>query len=312
MTIASERQFIRKANLVVAAGGKGIDLSDLKFRFRIQSGDVPTPNSADIRVWNLSPTTMKQIRGEFDRVVIQAGYEGSSYGVIFDGTIKQFRIGRESATDVFLDILAAEGDRGYTMGLVCKTFQAGTPLSTMMGTAADAMGVKLTAFPNFVNLSALSRSRVSFGMARSAAQCIADTVGSSWSIQGDEVQVIPLTKYLPGDIVEINSLTGMIGIPEQTEAGVKVRCLLNPKIRIGAAIRLNNGDITQQDIKSIIPFNVRVGTVFTTPLADGADGLYRVLTHDVSGDTRGSEWYSDIVCLAIDPSSAQAPVSAYG
>lgn len=312
MTITSERQFIRKANLVVASGEDGIDMSDLKFRFRVMSGDVPTPNNAEIRVWNLSADTMKRVRGEFDRVVIQAGYEGSSYGVIFDGTIKQFRIGRESATDVFLDILAAENDIGYTCGLVSKTYEAGTTMREMMDTAAKSLGVKLVDFPNIVNIDQLSRGRVAFGMARSAAQCIADTVGASWSIQAGGVQVIPLTKYLPGEVVEITSLTGMIGIPEQTDTGVKVRCLLNPKIRIGASIRLNNGDITQQDIKSIIPFNVRVGTVFASPLASATDGLYRVLTHDLSGDTRGSEWYSDIMCLAIDPSSPDAPVKPYG
>lgn len=313
MTVTSERQFIRKANLVLVSGEEGIDLSDLKFRFRVMGGDVPTPNNAEIRVWNLTPSTMKRIRGEFSRVVIQAGYEGSSYGIIFDGTVKQFKIGRENATDVFLDIRAAEGDIGYTMGLVCKTFEAGTSLRDMMDVSAKSMGVKLVAFPNIVNLESLSRGRVAFGMARAAAQCIADTVGSSWSIQAGGVQVIPLTKYLPGEVVEINSLTGMIGIPEQTDVGVKVRCLLNPKIRIGAAIKLNNADITQQDVKSIIPFNSRAqGTVFTTPLAEGPDGLYRVLTHDVTGDTRGGEWYSDITCLAIDQSAPQAPVKPYG
>lgn len=311
MTI-NERQFIRKANLIVSQGAEGLDLSDLKFRFRVMSSDVPTPNNAEIRVWNLAPATMKRMRGEFSRVTIQAGYEGSSYGVIFDGTIKQFRSGRENATDVFIDILASENDIGFNCGLISKTFEAGTSLRDMMDSAAKSMGVKLVSFPNIINLDSLSRGRVAFGMARSAAQCIADTVGSSWSMQTGEVVVIPLTKYLPGEVVEINSLTGMIGIPEQTDVGIRVRCLLNPKIRIGAAIRLNNGDITQQDVKSIIPFNVRVGTVFTAPLASGADGLYRVLTHDLTGDTRGSEWYSDMTCLAIDQSSPNSPVKAYG
>lgn len=308
--IDSERQFIRKANLVVASGGEGIDLSDLRFTFEVRSADVQSPNYAHIRVYNLSQPTMKKVRGEFDRVILQAGYEGSSYGVIFDGTIKQFRVGKENPTDVFLDIMAAEADIGYNFGVMCKTFASGSTMKDYMEEASTSMGVKLAQYPNIAN-PALARGRVGFGMARGRARCAADTIGATWSIQNGGVQVIELTRYLPGQAVEINSLTGMIGIPEQTDEGVRVRCLLNPKLRIGGLVKLTNSDITQQDIKSIVPFNVRAGAVvFAAPLADDADGLYRLLTLDHLGDSRGNEWSSEIVCLAVDQSSGK--VAPYG
>lgn len=309
--MTAPQQFGRKASLLMVGGTQALDLSDMHFRFEVRQGDTATPNSARVRVWNLRPETMKQIRGEFARVVIQAGYEGS-FGVIFDGTVKQFGIGKETAVDSFLDILAAEGDIGFTTGLVSKTYEAGTKVEAMMNDSVVAMGLKLVDFPKLNVIGDLSRGRVLFGMARAAAQNLADTVGSTWSIQAGEVQVVPLTKYLDGEAVVINSLTGMVGIPQQTAEGVTVRCLLNPKISCGSRIRLNNGDITQQDVKSIVPFNVRVGTVFTAPLASGADGDYRVLVHDVTGDTRGQEFYSDIIALAIRPSSPDKPVAAYG
>lgn len=311
MSAAPQQQFGRKASLLMVGGSRALDLSDMHFRFEIRQGDVATPNNALIRVWNLRPETMKQIRGEFARVVVQAGYEGS-FGVVFDGTVKQFGIGKESAVDSFLDIKAAEGDIGFTTGLVSKSYEAGTKIEAMMTDSVIAMGLKLVNFATLNVTGDLSRGRVLFGMARAHTQALADTLGATWSIQGGEVQVIPLTKYLDGDAVVINSMTGMVGIPEQTPEGVKVRCLLNPKIKCGSRIRLNNGDITQQDIKSIVPFNVKVGTVFSAPLAAGADGDYRVLVHDVSGDTRGQEFYSDIIALAIRQSSADEPVAPYG
>lgn len=313
MTVQSERQFIRRASLIVTAGDKGLDLSNLKFDFSVMSADYQSPNHARIRVFNLAPDTMKKIQGEYQQVVLQAGYEGASFGIIFQGTIKQFRLGRLSAIDTFLEILAGDSDIGYNFGVVNKTFAKGSTLNDMMKEASLQMGAKLVEFPNVSNPS-LIRGRVGFGMARDMARQVSDTVGSTWSIQQGEVQVIPLTKYLPGDIVEINSLTGMIGIPELTDEGVRVRTLLNPRLRIGARVRLNNKDITQLDIKSIVPFNVRVGKLFQAPLANAADGLYRVYTLDHSGDTRGNEWYSDMVCLAIAPSASggAGAVQAYG
>jgi hypothetical protein len=39
-----------------------------------------------------------------------------------------------------------------------------------------------------------------------------------------------------------------------------------------------------------------------------AAGFYRVLVNEMIGDTRGQEWYCDLICLAVDV-SAQASQS---
>ena len=46
-------------------------------------------------------------------VMLQAGYENGAYGIIFSGTILRIRTGRESATDTFLEIMAADGDIAF-------------------------------------------------------------------------------------------------------------------------------------------------------------------------------------------------------
>ena len=97
--MTTQLQYIRRCNLVVSgASGDGLDLSSLRIVFKIKKSDAQTPNTAEIRVYNLAPDTAKQIRKEFKRVVLQVGYE-SNYGVIFDGNIKQVRMGRENGTD---------------------------------------------------------------------------------------------------------------------------------------------------------------------------------------------------------------------
>src|SRR5262249_2466704 len=153
----------------------------------------------------------------------------------FSGTIMQFRIGRTNATDTYLDILASDGDRGFNFGMCTRSWPAGSTYADQMAYAAQQMGLDLniTADLTGVNPTKLPRGRVGFGLGRDLMQSAADSAGATWSIQNGTIQVIPLRGYLPGDAVVLNFLTGMIGLPEQTDEGINVRSLLNPKLRIG-------------------------------------------------------------------------------
>ena len=106
------KQFIRHCTLVVAGtSGEGLDLSQMRIGFDVKKTDAQTPNTAEIVVFNLSANTVKQIRKEFTRVILQAGY-GENFGVIFDGNIKELVSGKEG-TDTTLSISAGDGDRAY-------------------------------------------------------------------------------------------------------------------------------------------------------------------------------------------------------
>jgi len=111
MAEMSGKLFGRKASMLLVQGDKALDLSDMHFRFKTVQEDAEAPGNCEIRVWNLSEATIKTIRGEYTKVILQAGYDEAPFGVIFTGTIKQYRIGREpDAVNNYLDILAADGD----------------------------------------------------------------------------------------------------------------------------------------------------------------------------------------------------------
>lgn len=327
--MSEQRNWLRKANLIVlpplttadiedaeagAASGsvatqQGLDLSEMHFAFQIQQADTQSPNNAVIRVWNLSDDTVKKIRGEYSRVVLQAGYEQGAYGIIFMGDLKQFRVGRENATDSYLDLLCADGDLGYCHGLANITWEKGATPDDVLKYAAKAMGMEISYKPDLTGINpAFIRGKVGWGMARDLMTKVCNTNGTTWSIQNGTVQVIPLTGYLPGEAVKINALNGMVGIPEQTDQGISVRVLLNPRLRVGGLVELNNKDINQliqQKDALPIPFNQWTGIQYASKVAEGADGLYRLYVCEHSGDTRGQPWYSDLVCLAVDRSSMQ-------
>ena len=59
----------------------------------------------------------------------------------------------------------------------------------------------------------LPRGKVMFGMMKAELSKLAANNGVRWSIQGGVMTLVPVTGYLPGQAVQINSATGMIGTP---------------------------------------------------------------------------------------------------
>lgn len=314
--------YLRSWSLTVTnpGGGAGLVLSqnkegfDLRLTFKILAADVQSPNHATIRVYNLSDQTVKQVIGEFSYVVLNAGYEDGEFGVIFQGDIKQFRHGRESNIDTFLDIMTSDGDLAHIFGTVNATIaQNASPQDQLkvIGDSFKQHGVTLGDTAAVGVAGILPRGKVLFGLARDQMRNLTNTAGSSWSIQNGKVTVVPLDSYLPGEAVVLTAYTGLIGVPEATDGGIYCKCLLNPRITIGTRIQLANGSVTATDLKSRFGFPDYTSLSYVA--ATDLDGFYRTLVVEYEGDTRGDPWWCNLVVLAINPSAQPgAQVQPYG
>ena len=299
-------QYLRKASLIVGGpDGDALDLSELRFRFSIRRGDLQTPNSADIRIYNVSDKTADRIRQtlpqpEFTQIVVQGGYEGN-FGILFDGEIKQVRRGRESPTDTYIDITAADGDSAYNFAVSALSLAAGSTPQDQISSVLRGMaeyGVTKGYVPDMPG-NPLPRGKVIYGMSRDEMRKIARNAQAAWSIQDGKLQMVPETAYIEGETPVITSATGMIGLPEQTQNGIHVRVLINPNIKIGQAIKLDNQSI--QGYRFGLGIGQQAGNLMAEQsIKTNADGLYYVMIADHIGDTRGEAWYSDLLCLAID------------
>jgi len=324
----ANNQYIRKCQLLVyktipdrqgvigvdTSRTPGLDLSQFRVQFQICAQDYETPNTAYIRVFNLSQDTMAKIRGEFDQVVLNAGYENGNYGLIFKGNIKQFRTGRISAIDTYLDIFAADGDQAYLQAMLNTSIAAGATTEQINKAFSDSFqqyGVQLDgATAGAIGGIKLSRGKVLFGMTREALRQYAENNLCSWSIQNGKVVFIPLAGYRPGEAVVMNMATGMVGVPEATDAGIAVRCLLNPKLQVGTLLKIDNKSINQTQInQQFFPGFKDIN--FVASLSH--DGTYRTLVVEHIGDTRDNQWYSTLTCLAVNLSApATQQVAPYG
>lgn len=295
--MTGSRQYLRKCSLIVSNdAGAGIDLSNLGIKFSVKKSDAQTPNTAEIRVYNVAQDTAARIREEFTRVRLQAGYEGN-FGVIFDGNIKQAVNGQENGCDKFVDIYAGDGDDAYNFSIINYSLAAGSTQSQQLTSLIQAMesrGVKTGSIEGLLP-DKLPRGKVMYGMARDYIRQIAQSSQTSWSVQDMALQVIPFTSLLPNQAVVLNSKSGMIGIPEQTNEGIKIKCLLNPLLKIGSKVKINEEDIQKAKID-----DTAKDSNVNKPSEISRDGFYRLYTVEHSGDTRGNEWYSSLKCLDVD------------
>ena len=294
-------QYLRQISLKIGNDSEAIDLSELRIRFSVRRGTISTPNTADIRVYNVSAETARKSQlKEFGRVALQAGYAGN-YGVIFDGTIKQVRRGRESQTDTYLDITAADGDSAYNWSVINMSLAAGSTAQDHLKSAVQAMEGRGITMGDSAQLSTnkLPRGKVMFGLTRDVLDNLGRTQDVSWSIQDGKMTLIPNTAYLPGDTIVVNYQTGMVGLPEQTQNGVNVRMLLNPSVKIGRLLKLDNASI-QQYRYGVSLRDQASNELIKNQISLDTDGIYKVLIADSFGDTRGQEWYTDVICVSVD------------
>ena len=299
MSVAQDKLWLRACSLVVAdSAGQGLELGELRVTFKTVKGEAETPNSAEIRVYNLSPDTANRIQKEFTRVVLQAGYQ-SNMGVIFDGMIRQRRSGRENGTDTWLEILAADADQAYNFAVVNQTLSAGSRPADRLQACQNSFAAKGGGKGDIADLggNALPRGKVMYGMARKFMRDETASTDSGWSFQDGKLQVVKNNGYLPGEAVVLTHETGLIGTPEETNEGIKVRSLLNPRLRIGGRIKLDNASI--QQAKTDLKANAQ------RPPKMDSDGFYRILKCDFCGDTRGTDWYADMICIGLDDTSGK-------
>lgn len=291
------QQYGRVCTLIVfGTDDDGLDLSELRIKFAVKRSNTMTPNTADIRVYNLEIETAKRIRKEFSRVILQAGYEGN-FGVIFQGNIKQVILGRENSTDTFIDIIAGDGDRAYNFAVVNATLAAGATQLEQVNAAINAM-VPKGVTKGYVQLGStekLPRGKVMYGNSINYLRNVAQSTDQDWSIQDEKVQFVGLTTYLPGERVILTSKTGLIGTPQQTNEGVNMKCLLNPLLRVAGRVEIDNDSVQDLKINLDIP-----NSAANIPAPKTADGVYYILVVEHLGDTRGLEWYSNLITLNVD------------
>lgn len=244
----------------------------LRVAFKVEKSLDRNPNKADIQIWNLNENHRKTLQKK-QQIIVEAGYV-STMQLLFSGDITFVNHVREGA-DWVTTIQNGDGSNQFASSQMNVSFAPGAQMEAVLKSAAEAMGVGLgNAMEKFgaggfrKGITEFTRGIVTSGMTKDVLDRLASTTGFTWSIQDGELQILGPGDTTTEELVSLTKDSGLIGSPEVGEDGVvKAKSLLQGTIRPGRKIR----------IQSLM-----------------MDGFFRVEKVTHSGDTWGSDWYSEL------------------
>ena len=297
MTMQSHANIIwqRRVQLLIGQDdGQWLDVSELRIRFHVEQALVGKPGHAVITVNNMANDTAQRIQREGAPVILQAGHEGNA-GLIFRGTAIQIRRGRESQTDTFLEITAIDGDIAYMYATVNVSMAAGwthTDQLKEMQKGMQAKGVD-PGYTGELYQNKAVRGKALFGAVRDHMHDFSVSTGTEWAINMGKMDVVPVGGILPDEAFLLTPDTGLIGMPTQSVDGIHVRALLSPCFRAGAQVKLQNSSIVMAQINPAY-----ADVTYNAPI--DLDGAYKIYSVSHTGDTRGNDYYTDMICTGLN------------
>lgn len=284
--------------------GKWIDFSEFKVYFTIRwYNSSSTSRSAEVKIYNLTADTVNRIaRKEFTHLRLIAGYDGiapdvaassvgkirevdptavgqsdgRNYGMIFSGQIDSTQTGREEdKLATWVQIKAADSIKALITTTTARTLSAGympEDIDRLLMKDFSVAGITQGLTPKMPT-TVYPRGRVLFGMTRHLMDNLAAQCTATWQFVDGKRQMVADREYVH-EAMLLSSATGLIGSPTAIDDGIKVKVLINPNIRLLGLVQLDQR----------IPF----------PAV--SNGVYSVREIIYTGDTRGQQWYMEMVC----------------
>ncbi|MEE8627253.1 phage protein [Methylobacterium ajmalii] len=295
-------QYLRAAKVSFGGNGKKLEASELRIRFDTHQDTTSSPWMINLYIYNLKKETIQSIREEYKEITLEAGYE-SDCGPLFRGQILQVRTFRENITDVATHVIATSAEKARNFAVANKSLSAGHTHNDRVQMAVEAMkefGVKPGQIDKLSERK-FARGFSYLGDAKSLLREVCFATGARWWIQDDRIHVVKNGNALKGETYVLNSTTGLIGLAEQTLDGVVARCLMNRKLYPGVKVQINEASITRAAVSPAYLAEVNNQNLSNNGiLGIAADGIYRCELVEHNGDTRGPNWYTEIICVKND------------
>jgi hypothetical protein len=251
------------------AGAQGKTWRDLAIEFSVEKNGSSTPNAVKLTIYNLGPDSRTFVEKRKQRLVIVAGYE-SGVRTICNAEVDRAEHRREGSEWV-TTIEAADGLTAY--GNVVHDILG--PKSTdkdAVAAIAKGLGIDLGDLKGIDDKKPYGHGRALSGPAKNELDYICRRRKLRWSIQDGALLIYPIGGTTDAQAIVLSPATGLIGSPERTEAGYKLRSLLQGQITPGRRIKVDS---------------------------EGVEGFFvaEKVTH--TGQSHGNDWYTDIEAIRL-------------
>lgn len=242
----------RKYRIIISdAVGNAFEVTDLRCTYSIVKTMVMEPNMSLIVIYNLSAETENTIMMNSSRVTVEAGYEGSQFGLIFDGDILQTLRDKPDAATYELTIVALDSDKSVNFDIANYSVLKGQTARTLVDHITNSAQYPVTLgsiSQGLSDTSTLTRGKVFFGKSSDYLRQIAQSNNAQYYMDNGQINIIKMADLPDGQIFDLNVATGLLGTPQQTTYGISGKCLLNPAIKINTLIHVDNSLVRAQQI----------------------------------------------------------------
>jgi hypothetical protein len=330
----SDYLWLRKYRILITDKDdrNALDVSDLHCTFEVHKRRSQGASYAIVRIYNLANDTEQLIINDGDRVIIEAGYEGTmgadrkndllhgpgivsskdtgeeatssgQYGVIFDGQVVYPTRSKETNTDYVLTLSCIDGNQPLNFNYIQKSINKGMNQRQIYDEVCKSGSVPMTQAHVTDGLSgqALPRGKVFFGRTMDYVEDICRGNNALYFMDGGQVNLYRLTDVADDEALVVDPYTGLIGVPQQTTNGLNFRLLLNPSVKLMTKIKIARSEIKEQTLV--------VGQK-QLPLDD--EWIYQAIEVTHRGDTRGNDWYTDVVGISRYGAAALPGILANG
>jgi len=271
--------FDRTAELLVAAPGQaGVFVRGLRIEFEVKKSNRGEPNTALIKVTNMSPTSRNALGTTGTVATLQAGYneDPQSVRIISEMDVMDVQTMR-NRPDVTTIVYCRDGANALRNNKGSHSYSGGTDAKKIIRDVAADAGLTLRSLGEVAN-DIYSNGFSETGPISDIFDKLAGKIGARWSMQNGEVQFAPLDGPSSLTVVVLNQKSGLIGQPQRRNKigapenpaqkdGWVVRSLLQPQIEPESLVRIESEEV---------------------------DSTFRVVAVTHRGDTRGQDFFSEI------------------
>lgn len=257
--------------------GEVLRVRELQIRFDVEKTKDSTTNKCEIKISNLSDETRSKIRERDALIRLFAGYENDiGPALIFSGNAQTI-FNKWETPEIVTNIEAQDGIR--TLRETRSNFSYGnqTSANTIVNRLSNDIGLPLR---QDFDIQGAYQGFSFNGRAKDGLDVVCEKFNYSWSIQDNEILIVPRSGNTGRIATVLNANTGLVNTPErisdqegefdeaiQKELEWKLTSLLNPRLQPGSLVELQSKQ---------------------------ANGLFQIEKVRHYGDSRGTDFYSEI------------------
>ena len=236
-------------------GGVGLRLPDLRVSFHVQFKAAKTMATATIRVYNPAPASVALLRAPLSTIRLFAGYAPLPRLLFAGPPVKDGIDLKVDGPDQILDVDAADGGTGYSAFLQLS-FATATTFGQVLNVVLAQTRWSLGFIDPRVNAVVLPHGIVLVGRPAEVMDRLAASVpvfGADWFVRDNSVYVVVRGGSTPEVAPLLSALAGnLVGSPNGTKKGIKVRALIDATMRPGRSFVLQskawNGVFVAKDV----------------------------------------------------------------